>query len=426
MWKLSIEDDQGNKTVVHLVRDDYTIGRAEASTVRLTERNISRKHIELVREGSGWVVIDRKSYNGVHVNGVRVHEKKALAHGDVVQLGDYRMELGDETADAKDTSPQSVAQESQVDQDRLVIVAGLEVGTEFALTGERLVLGRGDECDISLNHASVSRVHAEISSLGDGRYEFIDKESANGVRINGVDLKRSILDARDTIELGDVVLKFIPAGQAYNPLLDRSLSLLYAEPAPVGPVASAPPAKPISPALKVVGALLLVTVLVGVGWVASKGSEQNATFTGIASSKQDEAARVLEEAGELLAKGAIEDAHQKVAELPESSNARQSPAFRKIESEWAKALLAQADAETDPTVKRELLKQVVLSPTVDTFSRKRAEQEIKKLTGDAVDISDLPTAPKVGANRSGAAKPPPPTSPSKLPHGGIVRENPYE
>ena len=44
MWKLSIEDDQANQTVVDLSRDEYTIGRDVVNTVRLTERNISRKH----------------------------------------------------------------------------------------------------------------------------------------------------------------------------------------------------------------------------------------------------------------------------------------------------------------------------------------------------------------------------------------------
>jgi hypothetical protein len=34
MWKLTIEDDQANKTVVHLVRDEYTIGRAEDNAIR--------------------------------------------------------------------------------------------------------------------------------------------------------------------------------------------------------------------------------------------------------------------------------------------------------------------------------------------------------------------------------------------------------
>ena len=40
MWKLTIQDDQGNETLVHLVRDDYSIGRSEENAVRLTERNV--------------------------------------------------------------------------------------------------------------------------------------------------------------------------------------------------------------------------------------------------------------------------------------------------------------------------------------------------------------------------------------------------
>ena len=44
MWKLVIEDDEGKRTVVPLSRDDYTIGRQEGNTIRLTERNVSRTH----------------------------------------------------------------------------------------------------------------------------------------------------------------------------------------------------------------------------------------------------------------------------------------------------------------------------------------------------------------------------------------------
>ena len=44
MWKLVIEDDEGKRTVVPLTRDDYTIGRKEGNTIRLTERNVSRDH----------------------------------------------------------------------------------------------------------------------------------------------------------------------------------------------------------------------------------------------------------------------------------------------------------------------------------------------------------------------------------------------
>ena len=40
MWKLTIEDDEGKRTPLPLMRDEYSIGRGEENTVRLTERNI--------------------------------------------------------------------------------------------------------------------------------------------------------------------------------------------------------------------------------------------------------------------------------------------------------------------------------------------------------------------------------------------------
>ena len=107
--------------------------------------------------------------------------------------------------------------------DRLVMLVGPTPGAEFALNATpRQVIGRGEECDISVNHPSVSRVHAEVHNLGDGRYELVDRESANGIRVNGVELPRGLLDARDMIELGDVVFKFIPAGDVYVPGAEES------------------------------------------------------------------------------------------------------------------------------------------------------------------------------------------------------------
>src|SRR5690606_32669635 len=109
--------------------------------------------------------------------------------------------------------------------DRFVMVVGPAPGTEYPLISGRMIIGRGEECDISINHASVSRVHAEVHAIGDGRYELIDKGSANGVRVNAVELQRALIDARDNIELGDVVLKYVPAGDIYVPGADESQRL---------------------------------------------------------------------------------------------------------------------------------------------------------------------------------------------------------
>src|SRR5579872_7396809 len=126
MWKLVIEDDEGNRTVVPLTRDQYSIGRRDGNTIRLTERNVSRDHARLVKKPAGaagangaangaagadgaktaphpkpwkpdlgkaageagatassptlsgdlYVLEDLTSYNGVFVNGLRIHHSQ--------------------------------------------------------------------------------------------------------------------------------------------------------------------------------------------------------------------------------------------------------------------------------------------------------------------------------------------------------------
>ena len=108
MWKLAIEDDEGKQTVVPLTRDEYTIGRKDGNTIRLTERNVSREHARLYKKNgknadggpatTTVVLEDLTSYNGVFVNGLRVSHAQNLTHGDLVQIGDYRIVLQDEVS----------------------------------------------------------------------------------------------------------------------------------------------------------------------------------------------------------------------------------------------------------------------------------------------------------------------------------------
>src|SRR5579871_2940048 len=103
MWKLVIEDDEGKRTVVPLTRDQYSIGRKEGNTIRLTERNVSREHARLYKKNGQaptvpvpvpvdpahrqtFVLEDLTSYNGVFVNGLRISHAQDLTHGDLVQI----------------------------------------------------------------------------------------------------------------------------------------------------------------------------------------------------------------------------------------------------------------------------------------------------------------------------------------------------
>ncbi len=96
--KLIIEDDEGRKTVVPFVRDEITIGRQEGNTIRLTERNVSRRHARLVRQNGHVLVEDLGSYNGVRINGERIQGQTQVADGDLIQIGDYDLALQKEAA----------------------------------------------------------------------------------------------------------------------------------------------------------------------------------------------------------------------------------------------------------------------------------------------------------------------------------------
>src|SRR6202521_3495011 len=87
--KLIIEDDEGRKTVVPVVREEITIGRQDGNTIRLTERNVSRRHARLLKENGSLVIEDLGSYNGVRVNGEKITGPTKIKEGDLVEIGDY-------------------------------------------------------------------------------------------------------------------------------------------------------------------------------------------------------------------------------------------------------------------------------------------------------------------------------------------------
>lgn len=93
MHKLVIQDDEGKTTVVPLIKDEITVGRKEGNTIRLTERNVSRRHARIVRSNGTVEIEDLDSYNGVKVNGARIQGRTHLSPSDRIQIGDYLIEL---------------------------------------------------------------------------------------------------------------------------------------------------------------------------------------------------------------------------------------------------------------------------------------------------------------------------------------------
>jgi pSer/pThr/pTyr-binding forkhead associated (FHA) protein len=278
MFKLVIQDDEGKTTVVPLIRDEITIGRKEGNTIRLTERNVSRRHARILRSNGEVQIEDLGSYNGIRVNNARIAERVSLRVSDQVQIGDYKLYLKAEgveqiddaqtkpvervdnaptdvmTAVPPPTQPMSVAptppaapvlighpNRTQVALDstdpqgrpvasaavvaalgapagygRLVVLSSNFAGKEFELSRPQMIIGRTDENDIVINHRSISRNHAKLVREPDsGRYTISDLQSSNGVRVNGQDYGKVELRRGDVVDLGHVRLRFVEPGEDF-------------------------------------------------------------------------------------------------------------------------------------------------------------------------------------------------------------------
>lgn len=406
MWKLSIEDDQGQSTIVQLVRSEYSIGRTQENSIRLTERNVSRRHATLIKQGAAWFLDDLGSYNGCFVNGLRVVDHHPVNVGDLLQLGDYRLELfteeGVAVAAQQPTLPRradtlSTTLNLAAQTDRLVMVVGPTPGREYMLAHAPHRVGRGEECDICVNHSSVSRWHADLHYIGSSRYEIIDHGSSNGIRINGVDLDRGLLDARDLVELGDIVLKFIPAGQVYRPSPEESKQLAallgvdLEGPEPTRSDRLRAAWRSLSRATRV-GLIMLglaVVVLMGLSQLSERTRLR--IRPDLLGSEPSPHQVALAEAVRLLAQGKTISAHEKALTIPASSNLRQDPSFKLIEARWADSQLRKAEAGGSVEERRLLLDAVAAATTVDEATRRRAADALAALREESTVPSALPS-----------------------------------
>lgn len=92
---------------------------------------------------------------------------------------------------------------------RIVIHHGSKGARVFELTGDRPVsIGRAKSSSVALDDPSVSRLHAVVRATMDGHWQIIDRQSANGLKVNGKATKEAVLAANDEITIGVYRLRF--------------------------------------------------------------------------------------------------------------------------------------------------------------------------------------------------------------------------
>jgi hypothetical protein len=90
----------------------------------------------------------------------------------------------------------------------------------------------------------------------------------------------------------------------------------------------------------------------------------------------------FDDAKSLAAKGDLDGAHGKLSEINIAAPARQTPEFLDIETRWAKAHIAKADAEKDAQKKIAILQDVANATSVPGDLRAQASNKIAAATPD--------------------------------------------
>lgn len=160
-----------------------TVGRHSAAELRIDDPRVSRRHLRLLAVGDAWVAEDAGSSYGVYVDGQRLDRFRIVAET-IVRLGDPELgpwlrltPLGGIAAPVA-TPPQ----------------AGSEPAT--------IRIGRGSANDLVLDDLLVSRHHAELRALPDGRLVLVDLGSFNGTFVNGRQIDEVVLTEGDLVGIG--------------------------------------------------------------------------------------------------------------------------------------------------------------------------------------------------------------------------------
>jgi pSer/pThr/pTyr-binding forkhead associated (FHA) protein len=227
-----------------LDKQSVWLGRDAACDVR-TESSaamVSRRHAEIRRESSGFVVYDNNSFNGTLINEQRISAPTPLYHEDRIQLGiggpvlrfvapalaapkganlagqrslpgvhladilPPQEKVGAKTMFFKADDFAASAAKNQTAQPQLIL--SLSFGDKKELT-----IGRGAASDIKLDGLQISNRHARLlRTHSDVVIE--DTGSTNGVFVNGEPVSRRVVSTDDAAQIGAFLIKIDEAGNA--------------------------------------------------------------------------------------------------------------------------------------------------------------------------------------------------------------------
>ena len=167
--------------------NSWIVGTGDNAHIKLNNSRVSRNHLQIIYQEQGVLhVQDLDSTNGTYLNGIRLKIAQSLKHKDKIQLAGVNDIL--------------IVVEKPLTSDTLNPQKNI---VDILKTKKTIFLGRGTNCDIVLNHGTISKVHASITLTPNNGYQIKDLGSTNGTYVNGRKIKTvETIDFKDNIFIG--------------------------------------------------------------------------------------------------------------------------------------------------------------------------------------------------------------------------------
>jgi ABC-type multidrug transport system ATPase subunit len=213
----------------------YNVGRDPTADIVVSDPRTSSLHAVLERGADGWEIEDAHSLNGTFFDGHRV-ERMVIDHDETFQLGHAKD--GAQLSCSLETSP---GLEPETDGDRggdtmVVPDPGYDLDDDATITkfepglprrvsrssppaahpsavvriiSDTLRIGRAADNDVVVPDLMVSRHHAELQVIAEGRYRVVDLDSHNGTYVNGHRIDAADLSESDLIGMGHTTYRLV-------------------------------------------------------------------------------------------------------------------------------------------------------------------------------------------------------------------------
>ena len=214
---------KGEETILEYTIDDFPvdIGRKSDNHIVFEEKNVSRKHAQIIMKEGQYFIVDSGSTGGTKLNGEKIEEKD-IHTGDVIEIGNYTLHfnsgLPDDERTVFETDEETVLEEATaLDEDRtmfyeepeakLVVIKSEEIEEDISLEEDEYVIGRDDEVDLTIADKRLSRKHCKVVRVGTD-FIITDLGSSNGTFVNGEKITEKTLENGDKIQIGSNVFEF--------------------------------------------------------------------------------------------------------------------------------------------------------------------------------------------------------------------------